>query len=104
MKRFAIIAVTTLALAGCGTTTGVEVDAKIKQVQEKTRFACSFVPTVETVAKIIATFTGGASAVDAVGAAARGICAAVTTAPLAEGPGRHVPTFNGVVIKGHRAR
>ena len=104
MKRFVIIAVAALALAGCGTTTGVDVDAKIKQVQEQTRFACSFVPTVETVAKIIATFTGGAAAVDAVGAAARGICAAVTTAPLADGPGDRVPRVNGVVVKGRFVR
>lgn len=101
MKKFSIafVLLASLGLAACSTTSG-NVNDQIRQVQDQTRFACSFVPTVETVAKILATFVGGFGVVDAVGTAARGICDAITTAPLADGPGKHVPVFNGVVIKG----
>ena len=103
MKRIystAIVALVAASLAGCATNRE-EIDAKIKEVQDATKLACSFVPTVDTVAQIITAFTGGAEAVGLVGAAARGICNAVTTAPLADGPGDRIPRYRGVVINGH---
>ena len=84
----------TLALGAC---TAVEVDARIAEVQAYTRLACKFLPTVSTVAKILA---GGFGVVQTAGAVGDAICAAVTTAPLADGPGDRTPRVNGVAVKG----
>ena len=93
----------TLALAGCaglpGTPTSTaDVSAKAKEIQGYTRLACSFVPTIGTIANILSS--GAATPAVAI---ASDICAAVTTAPLADGPGR-VPKVRGVVIKGSFVR
>ena len=88
-----------LALGACSTT-GEQIDAQIKQVQDQTRVICAYVPTVATVAKIIATLVGGVGTVDLIGTAANGICSAVTNQPLAEGPGKRQAVYNGVVIHG----
>lgn len=94
MRKLILSLVCCTALAAC-TTTG-QVEDKIKEVQNYTRLACSFLPTVETVAKILA----GGTVIDTASAVGNAICNAVTTAPLADGPGDRVPRVNGVVIKG----
>lgn len=98
MKRILIIAALCATLGAC--VTASELDAKISQVQTYTKLACSFIPTVATVAKIFAT--GGT--VDSATSVANAICNAVTTAPLADGPGDRIPRVNGVVIKGNFVR
>jgi hypothetical protein len=95
MKKLVLI--TALALGGCATVpTASDITTRAQQIQQYTRLFCSFVPTIATVAAIInreATATASQMAVD--------ICAAVTTAPLAEGPGRRgPPMYKGVRIKG----
>ena len=96
MKKIILSAAlcSTLALGACTT---VEVEDKIAQVRAYTRLACSFLPTVSTVAKILA---GGLGVVQTASAVGDAICAAVTTAPLADGPGDRTPRVNGVVVKG----
>jgi hypothetical protein len=83
------------ALGACVTTE--DVNSKITQVQDFTRIGCSFVPTVTTVAKILAA---GNPIVDTASSVADAICAAVTTVPLADGPGDSRPRVNGVVVEG----
>lgn len=96
MKKLALISC--LVLAGCGTTSVEQVSERAKEIQNYTKLFCSFVPTIGTIANILST---GASAPAVM--IATDICTAVTTAPLADGPGR-VPkvTYNNktVVIKG----
>lgn len=96
MKR--LIVVVAFLLAGCATTSVDQVQTKAKEIQNYVRLACSFVPTIGTIANILSTGTTAP-----VTAIASDICTAVTTAPLADGPGR-IPkvTYNNktVVIKG----
>lgn len=98
MRTTLILCTLALALAGC--VTAGQIDANIKAVQEATRKGCSYVATVETVAKIFASGSGFATAASVAAA----ICTAVTTAPLADGPGDRIPRVNGVVIKGRYVR
>lgn len=95
MRKLVVIGITYLSLGGCATPTSVEdISARAKQIQEYTRIACRFVPTIGTIANILSS--GIATPAVAI---ANDICTAVTTAPLADGPGR-IPKVNGVVIKG----
>lgn len=95
-----------IALAGCATPGGGPVTvpaidpATITKIQDTAKQVCGFVPTINTVASIIATFTGGGAIVDMVGRAATGICTAVT----AKGAKRGGARYRGVVIKGDFAR
>jgi len=93
MKRFLIIGALALSLGACTTTQTTDT---ISKVQEYTRLACSFVPTAKTVAAIFTT--GLTSAFDT----ATAICNAVTTAPLADGPGDRTPRVRGVKVEGKR--
>lgn len=104
MKKFVLLLC--LGLGACssvpGGTAGVPTTTQIsdtaKTIQTYTKLACSFIPTVATIASILSS---GASAGAA--AIASDICAAVTTAPLADG-GPRTPklTYNNrtTVIKG----
>lgn len=94
MKKTLLAIVVCAPLAAC--VTSADVENKISEVQGYTRLACSYLPTVATIAKIIAA--GGA--VDSAAAIGGAICNAVTTAPLADGPGDRIPRVNGVVIRG----
>jgi hypothetical protein len=92
MKKLVLLGA--LALAGCATPGSVgEVSTRAKEIQELTRTICRFVPTIGTIASIL---SAGSAPVIAI---ANDICLAVTTAPLADGPGR-IPKVRGVVIKG----
>jgi len=98
MKYLSIVA--TLLLAGCATTpTTGQISEKVKQIQDYTRLACSFVPTIGTVANILSS--GAAAPAITI---ANDICIAVTTAPLADGPRRGPPHVRGVIIKGRFVR
>lgn len=104
MKKFLIIGIACLALAGCQTaqdvataiTTATQTATeKVKSVQGYTVQVCGYLPAA---ASVIGIFNSGYSnAVAAVGSA---ICNAVTSIPLADGPGDHKPRVNGVIIKG----
>lgn len=74
--------------------------SQITQIQSGVATACSFVPTVQTVAAIIATFAGASAVVDVAGSAIRGICAAITAKGARRGG--PPPVYRGVVIRGSR--
>lgn len=93
MKYLAVVAM--LAISGCAGVTPSDLTARAKQIQDYTRLACSFVPTISTIAAILSSGTSAAFTT-----IAADICAAVTTAPLADGPRRGPPKAYGVVIKG----
>lgn len=104
MKKILIVSALALSLAGCQTAQSIatSITTATNTVQEKAHAVqgyattlCSFVPTI---ASIIAVFNSGYSSDVAV--VANAICSAVTTVPLADGPGDHRPRINGVLIKG----
>lgn len=98
MRKILMAMTCCVLLSGCAT--GGNVDGTIAQIQATARSICSFVPTVETVAKILA----GGTAIDTASGIANAICAAVTTRPLADGPGDGKPRVRGVIIKGQFVR
>lgn len=102
MKKLLVIPVV-LALGGCAGTvpsTG-DINTKITEIQAVTRQICSFVPTAQTVARILSAL--GVPGISVVSDVAGQICAAVTTAPLADGGPRQAKV-NGVVIRGKFVR
>jgi hypothetical protein len=117
MKKFLLISIACLVLAGCSTTTSpvaqkiaaninnavtsvkdnaTTIQAKAKVAQSYAAQICSYVPTI---ASVVAIINSGFSA--DVGVVANAICNAVTSIPLADGPGDRKPRVNGVVIKGN---
>jgi hypothetical protein len=68
---------------------------KVASVKSYATKVCQYVPTA---ASVIAIFNSGFGT--DVAAVANAICQAVTTAPLADGPGDHKPRVNGVVVHG----
>lgn len=100
-----------LAVAGCATSGPgpapvpagpVAQDATITSIQNAVANGCGYLVAVETVAAIVATFTGGQPIVGLVSNVAHAICNAVLnkTARL-DGVG---PSVNGVPIQGHFIR
>lgn len=92
--RILLIPAMLLALPGCSNIPGTE--AKIKQVQDQALFYCRFLPTVSTVAAILSK----SPIVNTASSIGSQICDAVTTLPLADGPGDRLPRVNGVVVRG----
>ena len=93
-----------LTLGGCTTTGGVSPDAKafLEQVRQSAVAVCGFLPTIDTVAAIIAT---GNPIVATVSGLANAICAAVTALPPVQlRRGAAPPTVAGVVIHGKFVR
>lgn len=86
-----------LSLAACS-------EADVKTVQANAVKTCGYLPTAQTVANIAkALYSPSAIVLDAATEIASKICVAVTTNPLADGPGRSVnykPQVAGVVIQG----
>ncbi len=100
MKKALLAVGLCVALAGCQTAaeTAQQIDAasqKVKEVQAYAARVCAYVPTAATVVSIFNS--GFGEGVAAIGGA---ICNAVTTRPLADGPGDRTPRVNGVVIRG----
>ena len=85
-----------LVLGGCATTA---TSAAIIQIQNYAVLACGFLPTVTTVANIIAN---GNPILQTATDIANAICAAVT--PKAARRGAVLPTVNGVVVHGRFVR
>lgn len=98
MRNVFMSLVFALALAGCASTQ--ETNDTIKQVRDYTVIACGYLPTAATIAKIITNST----IVDTAQGIAAQICAAVTTLPLAEGPGKRQAVVKGIVVKGRFVR
>ena len=112
--RIALVAMACLAIAGCNLTapgtTAQSIANKITDatatVKEKAAAAqgyatqiCAYLPTITSV---VAIFNSGfASDARTVGNA---VCNAVTTLPLADGPGDRKPRVNGVLVKGKFVR
>lgn len=104
MKKFILIGALSLLLSGCITaqdlatdiTTSTQaVSQKVKAAQGYAVTLCGYLPVA---ASVIGIFNSGySSSVSAVGTA---ICNAVTSIPLADGPGDGKARVNGVVIKG----
>lgn len=96
MKR--IVFGLALLVSGCASVPSPgDISAKAKEIQGYTRLACSFVPTIATIASILSSGAGSLTTI------AQDICAAVTTAPLADGPNpqlRNVAQVNGVAVAG----
>lgn len=116
MKKLIIVGISCLALTACAgdpsptaqsiaaninnavTTVkdnAVTIQAKAKVAQSYAEQICGYRPYL---ASAIAIFNSGFSA--DVGVVANAVCNAVTSVPLADGPGDHLPRVNGVVIKG----
>lgn len=104
MKKILIIGAMAFTLVGCQTAQELATDIttvtqntkeKVKSVQGYAVSLCGYLPAA---ASVIGIFNSGfGSSVSTVG---NGICDAVTSIPLADGPGDHKPRVNGVVIKG----
>lgn len=109
MRKTMLAVATSFALSGCaGTLPGIDpsiqtnIDNTIAQVQSITTSACKFLPTAQTVANIIATFTGSQSVVATASAIANSICNAVTAKSVRRGATR--PMVRGVVLRGQFVR
>lgn len=104
MKKILIISCLFLTLAGCQTAQDVATSIttvtqstkeKIKSVQGYATQICGYLPYASAV---IGIFNSGYS--NDVSTVSNAICNAVTSIPLADGPGDRKPRVNGVVIKG----
>lgn len=71
----------------------------IKAVQNGVAQACQFLPYADSIAKL---FNKKSPDLVSTNDYVKAICDAVTTLPLADGPGRRVARVNGVVIRGRR--
>lgn len=111
MRQFIIIGLVgcALLLGGCSktasdlatdiATTTATLEKKAKEVQGYAVKLCSFLPTT---ASIISIFNSGFG--DSVSKVGTAICDAVTTIPLADGPGDRKPRVHGVVVQGRFVR
>ena len=111
LRKLAIAGSLALGVSACATTgTGID-PAFIAQVQQLTQQVCSFVPTVSTVASIVAALFGAGPAVGAVTEVAQSICSAVTTKSgrygLSHGSHKavfHAPNGTLVPVEGYFVR
>ena len=108
MKRILAVSMLALFLSACATTgqPSQATPAWVKDVQGKIVAACGYLPLAQTVAEVAATFVGAGAAINLAGTVVQSICTAVTTNPLADGPGarNYKPRVNGVRIKGSFVR
>jgi ABC-type Fe3+-hydroxamate transport system substrate-binding protein len=104
MKSILAIGLLALSLSACTTAQDIATNInavnatareKVTLVQSYATQLCRFVPTASSVLSIF-----NASAGDSVSVIANAICNAVTTRPLADGPGDRIPRVNGVRVKG----
>lgn len=104
MRKTFLILPVLLVLTGCAGMPDPAIQQRINdtiaQIQGITASVCRFLPTAQTVANILATFTGTTATVDIANAIANSICGAVTA--KAARPGGAPPTVRGVIIHGDR--
>lgn len=108
IRAVAVSAALALSLAGCATTVTenlppAQQPINIQQVQQLATTVCGFLPTVATVASILATFTGGGTIVSTAEGVASAICAAVVPRRGAR-RGAAPPRVNGVTVRGRFVR
>jgi len=104
MRKILLVAplVAAFMLSGCATTGGTSNTDIIKQIREAAVAACGFLPTINTVAQILAS---GNPIVATASGVAGAICAAVANLPPAAARrGAAPPTVAGVVIHGRFVR
>lgn len=94
MRKAFVFGLAGIALAGC--VTASEVSNTVREIQNHTRTICNYVPYAETITKVLARST----VIDTAFGLATEFCAAVTTVPLAEGPGKRQPMVRGVAVRG----
>lgn len=91
-----------IALGAC-TTTGVTIpgatDPQIIAIQQQAANLCGWLPTVTTVANILATFANANGVVNVASTAAAGICSAITAKGFKKGG---TPRYRGVAIRASR--
>jgi hypothetical protein len=93
MMKKVLLLVGFLSMGGCTTTGAIDVTT----IQQDAVLACGFLPTVGTVANIIAVGNPLLATAEAVAAA---ICAAVAPAKASGRLGAVAPQVNGVTIHG----
>lgn len=97
MKKILFALALIIPLAACS-------EADVKNVQAKAVASCGYLPTAQTVANIAkALYAPSAIVIDATSDIANKICNAVTTNPMADGPGKsvnYIPQVAGVPVKG----
>lgn len=98
MKRFLTIAALSLSLAGCNPD---QIDKSYEKVQAAAVKVCGFVPTISTVAGVLAALTGTTPAADVVKLAADKICAAVTKPSIQALESGYTPNVDGVPVEGY---
>lgn len=97
MRKILAVTILAFALTGCATTKE-QVQSTVEKVQHAAEAVCGFLPTIDTVAAIIAANNPAYQTVSAI---ANGICAAVTAPALRQlGPRRAPPVVAGVVVHG----
>ncbi len=102
MKKLALVLA--LGLAGCATTPGnIGSSTGIKDIQTAAVAICKFLPAATFVSNLL--LSGNSIATSATDIAAK-ICTAVTTNPLADGPGakNYRPHVNGIRVQGRFVR
>lgn len=117
MKKIAVLGLLagSLALAGCNATTGsgpkppvvteTQVSSAINTVQQTAVKVCGYLPAVQTVTGILATFSGSAAPfIEVANVVANGICRAVTSKSSALNKGFAPPSYKGIVIQGDYVR
>jgi len=94
MRHLLFLPLLALLLSGCvGLTVGGG-SGSVKDIQNAVAQACNFLPTAQTIAALLGKSIPVPQIVTSV-------CNAVTTRPLAEGPGRaKAPKVAGVTIRG----
>lgn len=96
MKKILISMSLLLTLTACNPPDALNVAPSVSTVQGATVQACKFLPTAATVASLLSS----SSSISTAASIASAICNAVTSIPLADGPGDRKPRVNGIVIKG----
>lgn len=94
MKQVLLVLVASVALAGCVTANGSQVQVTASAVQEKTVAACNYLPLANTVIAI--SGKGGNANVQTAQEYAALICSAVQSAQ------NRTPVVNGVVVQGKK--
>lgn len=97
MRKVMFTCVLAFLALGIGACTPEQI---AQQVRDYTATTCKYLPTTTTVLKILTK----ATVVDTVAGVGNEICLAISTLPLAEGPGKRQAVVRGVVVKGSFVR